>query len=64
MFNERNIDECQVHTLTPERRTWMTPIVEYLQHGVLHDSREEARKVITKEPLYIIIEEVLYKKVS
>lgn len=62
VLKERSIDEQHVHTLTPTRCTWMTPIIEYLQHSILPDSHEEVRNVRIKAPLYTIMEWVLYQK--
>jgi hypothetical protein len=35
----------EVHDITIEERTWMTPVVEYLQKGILPADKAEARKI-------------------
>lgn len=45
VLKERSIDERQINSLAPARHTWMTPPIEYLQHGILPDGHEEAKKV-------------------
>lgn len=40
----------------------MTPLIEYLQHGILPDSYKEARKVRLKAPSYALIDRELYRK--
>lgn len=62
VLKERSIDERRVHALASARHTWMTPIVEYLQHGILPDGHEEARIVQIKAPMYAIMDKVLYQK--
>ena len=62
VLKERSIDERWVHALAPNRHTWMTPIVEYLQHDVLPDGHEQARRIWIKALLYAIMDGVLYRK--
>ena len=51
-----------MHTLVPAKCTWMTLLIEYLQHDILSDNHEETRRVRIKEPLYAIMDGVLYRK--
>lgn len=62
ILKERSIEERWVHTLAPTRHTWMSPIVEYLQHNVLPDSHEEARRIRIKALMYATVDGVLYRK--
>lgn len=51
-----------MHILALAMHTWMTLIIEYLQHSILPDDHEEARKVRIKAPSYAILDGVLYWK--
>ena len=62
VLKEGSIDERRVHTLVLARHTWMTPLIEYLQHGILPDGHEKAKNVRIKAPLYTIMDGVLYQK--
>lgn len=62
VLKERSIDERRVHTLVPAQHTWMSSIVEYLQHDILPDDHKEARRIRIKAPMYAIVDEVLYRK--
>ncbi|XP_023746717.1 uncharacterized protein LOC111894856 [Lactuca sativa] len=62
VLRERSIDEQQVNILTPAGPTWMTPLWEYLQRGVLPDDHDEARKIRIKAPSYAMVNGELYKK--
>ena len=42
---------------------WMTPIVSYLKDGRLPKLKDEARKLKVKSARYILMDEVLYKRV-
>ena len=42
---------------------WMTPIVSYLKDGMLLKRKDEARKLKVKSTRYILMDEVLYKRV-
>ena len=40
----------------------MTPIITYLKDGGLPEERDEARKLRIKSTMYVLIDEVLYKR--
>ena len=40
----------------------MTPIVAYLKDGRLLEGKEEARKLRIRSAMYVLIDEVLYKR--
>lgn len=62
VVKERSIDECQVESLSTTRPNWMTPIIDYLQHGILPGDHEEARKIRIQAPQYAILGGALYTK--
>lgn len=62
VLKERSIDERRVHNLASAWHTWMKPIIEYMQHGILPNDHEEAKKVRIKAPSYTILDGVLYQK--
>ena len=41
----------------------MTPIVSYLKDGKLPEGKDEARKLRVKAARYVLMDEVLYKRV-
>lgn len=62
VLKERSIEERQVSTLITAGHTWMTPLVEYLQQGIMPDNQDESRKIRIKAPSYAVINEELYRK--
>lgn len=42
------------------RFTWMNPLIEYLQHDILQDIYEEARRISIKAPSYVLTDKELY----
>lgn len=42
VLKERSIDERQVDSLSVAQPNWMTPIMDYLQQGILLDNHAEA----------------------
>ena len=47
-----------VHTET----SWMTPIISYLQGGILPDDRHEARRLKVRASRFIMLQGILYKR--
>lgn len=62
VLKERSINERHVNSITVARCTWMTQLIEYLQHSNLPDSHEEARKVRVKVTSYVLVDRELYRK--
>ncbi|GJY87314.1 reverse transcriptase domain-containing protein [Tanacetum coccineum] len=45
-LNERSVDTVEVNAIIGEAtRTWMTPIQEYIKHGILPEDVAEARTI-------------------
>ena len=42
---------------------WMTPIISYLKDKKLPKERDEARKLRVRSARYVLMDEVLYKRV-
>ncbi|GJR57225.1 hypothetical protein Tco_1499387 [Tanacetum coccineum] len=62
-LNERSMDKAEVNAIDEEvTRTWMTPIQEYIEHGILPKDVAEARTIQEKACNYTIEEGVLYQK--
>nr|GEY56904.1 reverse transcriptase domain-containing protein [Tanacetum cinerariifolium] len=62
-LKEKSVDEKEVLTVVEEeRRTWMTPIHEYLVEGILPKERKKARAIRRKARRYAATDGVLYKK--
>ncbi|XP_071718764.1 uncharacterized protein [Rutidosis leptorrhynchoides] len=63
VLEKRSIKVQEVHDLiTEEENTWMKPLREYLELGVLYEDKKEARKVRIKAPSYKIMNRGLYQK--
>ncbi|XP_071714822.1 uncharacterized protein [Rutidosis leptorrhynchoides] len=63
VLEKRSIEAQEVHDLiTEEENTWMKPIKEYLELGILPEDKKEARKIRIKAPSYKMINEALYRK--
>ncbi|KAI3779114.1 hypothetical protein L2E82_08633 [Cichorium intybus] len=62
VLKERSIEETQVKEITNEATAWMTPIIEYIKHGILPEDEAQARKIRIKAPQYSIMDGRLYKK--
>ena len=45
-----------------DRITWATPIVQYLQRGILPSDTKEARKIRTRAMRYIVMNQELYRR--
>ncbi|XP_071718416.1 uncharacterized protein [Rutidosis leptorrhynchoides] len=51
VLEEKSISEKQVDDLIQEEgKTWMTPIREYLEYGIVSDDKNEARRIRIKAP--------------
>ena len=46
-----------------EVANWATPIMSYLKDGLLPEDKEEARKLRVKAVRFVLMDEMLYKKV-
>ena len=46
-----------------DRENWMTPIVSYLKDGKLPEGKDEAKKLRVRAARYVLMDEVLYKRV-
>jgi hypothetical protein len=44
------------------KTSWMTPIISYLQGGILPSDRHEARRLKVRASRFIILQGILYKK--
>ncbi|XP_071712943.1 uncharacterized protein [Rutidosis leptorrhynchoides] len=63
VLEKRSIEAQEVQDLvTEEENTWMKPIREYLEHGILLEDNKEARKILIKAPSYKIMNGTLYRK--
>ncbi|GJX97285.1 reverse transcriptase domain-containing protein, partial [Tanacetum coccineum] len=59
-LNERSVDTVEVNAMIEEAtRTWMTPIQEYIEHGILPEDVAEARTIREKARNYTMEEGVL-----
>ena len=61
-LHERSIDSKTVATIEDQGPNWMTPYVEYHQHGVLPSDHNTARKLKVKVSVYTIKDGQLYRK--
>ncbi|XP_071700624.1 uncharacterized protein [Rutidosis leptorrhynchoides] len=63
VLEKRSIEAQEVHDLvTEEENTWMKPIREYLELGILPEDKKEARKIRIKAPSYKMMNGALYRK--
>ncbi|XP_071695454.1 uncharacterized protein [Rutidosis leptorrhynchoides] len=63
VLEKRSIEAQEVHELvTEEENTWMKPIREYLELGILPEDKKEARKIRIKAPSYKMMNGALYRK--
>ncbi|GJV58110.1 reverse transcriptase domain-containing protein [Tanacetum coccineum] len=59
-LNERSVDTVEVNAIIEEAtRTWMTPIQEYIKHGILLEDVAEARMIQEKACNYTMEEGIL-----
>ncbi|GJU81210.1 reverse transcriptase domain-containing protein [Tanacetum coccineum] len=60
-LNERSVDTAEVNAIIKEAtRTWITPIQEYIEKGILPEDVTEARTIREKARNYTIEEGILY----
>ncbi|XP_021974608.1 uncharacterized protein LOC110869682 [Helianthus annuus] len=52
----------QVNVIEVGQASWMTPIIQYLQEGILSESKAEARKIQNKSLHYEMNGGILYRK--
>ncbi|RDY07185.1 Gypsy retrotransposon integrase-like protein 1, partial [Mucuna pruriens] len=45
-----------------ERKTWMTPLIQYLQEGKTHEDEEEARRLSKEVTKYTLVGQRLYRR--
>ena len=57
-----SIDLLEVQQIE-DRKNWMTPIVSYLKDGKLPERKDEAKKLKVRAARYVLMDEVLYKRV-
>ncbi|GJX17908.1 reverse transcriptase domain-containing protein [Tanacetum coccineum] len=62
-LNEQSVDMTEVNAIVEEAtRTWMTPIQEYIERGILSKDATEARTIREKAHNYIMEDGILYRK--
>ncbi|XP_071708662.1 uncharacterized protein [Rutidosis leptorrhynchoides] len=63
VLEKRSIEAQEFHDLIiEEENTWMKPLREYLELGILPEDKKEARKIWIKAPSYKIMNGALYQK--
>ncbi|GJX78698.1 reverse transcriptase domain-containing protein [Tanacetum coccineum] len=63
VLNERSTDAKEVQTIMEEEgENWMTPIINYLEEGIVPLDKNEARSLRAKISQYVIESGVLFKK--
>ncbi|XP_071695089.1 uncharacterized protein [Rutidosis leptorrhynchoides] len=59
----KSIDnDLMVASVVEEQPNWMEPILQYIRNDVLPDDKREARLVRKRAPVYIIQNDILYRK--
>ncbi|XP_071695083.1 uncharacterized protein [Rutidosis leptorrhynchoides] len=59
----KSIDnDLMVASVVEEQPNWMEPILQYICNDVLPDDKREARLVRERAPMYIIQNDILYRK--
>ncbi|GJY67130.1 hypothetical protein Tco_0469368 [Tanacetum coccineum] len=62
-LNELSVDMAEVNIIVEEAaRTWMTPIQEYIEKGILPEDTTEARIIREKARNYVMEDGILYRK--
>ncbi|XP_071687979.1 uncharacterized protein [Rutidosis leptorrhynchoides] len=54
--------DLMVTSLTEEQPNWMEPILKYIRSNILPEDSREARSVRERAPMYIIQDDILYRK--
>ncbi|GJR53352.1 hypothetical protein Tco_1403873 [Tanacetum coccineum] len=63
VLNERSTDAKEVQTIVEEEgENWMTPIIKYLEEGIVPSDKNEARSLRAKISQYVIESGILFKK--
>ncbi|GJV02423.1 reverse transcriptase domain-containing protein [Tanacetum coccineum] len=63
VLNERSTDAKEVQTIVEEEgENWMTPIINYLEEGIVPSDKNKARSLRAKISQYVIGSGVLFKK--
>ncbi|GJW63661.1 putative nucleotidyltransferase, ribonuclease H [Tanacetum coccineum] len=63
VLNERSTDAKEVQTIMEEEgENWMTPIINYLEEGIVPSDKNEARSLRSKISQYVLESGVLFKK--
>ncbi|GJW94907.1 reverse transcriptase domain-containing protein [Tanacetum coccineum] len=63
VLNERSTDTKEVQTIVEEEgENWMTPIIKYLEEGIVPSDKNEARSLRSKISQYVIESGILFKK--
>ncbi|XP_071729994.1 uncharacterized protein [Rutidosis leptorrhynchoides] len=63
VLEKRSIETQEIHDLIiEEENTWIKPLREYLELGILPEDKKEARKLRIKAPSYKIMNGSLYRK--
>ena len=57
-----NIEVLEVNQID-EVANWTTPIMSYLKDELIYEDKEKARKLRVKAARFVLIDEVLYKRV-
>ncbi|RDX80912.1 Gypsy retrotransposon integrase-like protein 1, partial [Mucuna pruriens] len=55
------LDKEEVYNIE-ERKTWMTPLIQYLQEGRTHESEEEAKRLSKEVAKYTLVGQRLYRR--
>ncbi|XP_071687872.1 uncharacterized protein [Rutidosis leptorrhynchoides] len=62
-FPSKSIDnDLMVASVIEEQPNWMEPILQYIRNDVLPNDKREARLVRERAPMYIIQNDILYRK--
>ncbi|XP_071688610.1 uncharacterized protein [Rutidosis leptorrhynchoides] len=54
--------DLMVASVTEEQPNWMEPILKYIRSNILPEDSREARSVRERAPMYIIQDDILYRK--